>query len=365
MDGVFDNPMEGLELDSLGNMGNPNIPTTGGIPQEDQIKTEEEDDALVNELGSLDDNRAADLHQGREIPEEEEEYESSPEDFNLFKTFAEEGIISLGEDEEIPEDADLEWFAERAKAKVQADVNSAIEEYKETLPEEVRYLLDNYESGVSIQDLLQADKKVIEVASITEEQLSESERTQKDILARYLKLSGESDEDIRDTLLDYEDSGLLEKMAKKAHGKLVQYEASQKEQLVQREKQEAQARKQQYNNWLSDLKSTIDTKEEILPGIKLTDTQRKELFKGITQVDKSGKNAVMKYREQNPDFDLQVAYLATVLKGDFSVFENAATTKVTRKVKEQADGLSSTASKSGRKLKDVDLSIMRKALNLK
>lgn len=367
MDGVFDNPMDGLDLGDLGNMGNPNVVSSaGGIPEEDVIKGEE-GETLENlgevELESLEDTRAMDLHQGRDIPLEDESY--SQDDINLFQVFAEEGIISLGEEESVPEDADLEWFATKAKEKVQADVDSAIAEYKESLPDEVRYLLDNYDSGVSIQDLLQADKKVMEVASISEEKLEESEGLQKDLLAKYLRLSGETEEDIRDTIIDYEDSGLLEKMSKKAHSKLIQYEAAQKQNLVQREKQRAIEQKQQYQSWLSSMKDTIDSKEEIFPGIKLTDKQRKDLYRGITQVDKSGKNAVMKYRESNPDFDLQVAYLATVLKGDFSVFENVATTKATRKVKEQADGLSSTATKSGRTLKGVDLSIMKNALNLK
>jgi len=365
--GVFDNPMDGLDLGELGSMGNPEANVSanaGGIPTEDEVKAEGDDS--TPDLEPLeDDNKARDLHVGREIPAEEdlEGFEETG-DVNIFQAFAEEGIIALGEDEEVPEEADLEWFAEKAKQKLQADLDAALEEYKEGLPDEAKYLLENYEQGVSIQDLLKADRKVMEIASIPTEKIEESESLQKDMLARYLKLSGETDEDIRDTLIDYEDSGLLEKMAKKAHGKLVQYEAAQKQQMVEREKQMSLQRKQEYNDWLTSMKSTIDAKEEIIPGIKITDKQRKELYKGITQVDKNGKNAVMKYREQNPDFDLQVAYLATVLKGDFSVFENIATTKATRNLKEQADGLSSTATKAGKRLKGVDLSIMKKALKL-
>lgn len=364
--GVFDNPMDGIDLGEFGSLGNPEANTSsnaGGIPMEDEI---EEDDDSTQGLGSLedDDNKARDLHIGRDIPEESFGDYEDPADVNIFQAFAEEGIISLDEGEEVPKDADLEWFAEKAKQKLQADLDAALKEYKEGMPEEAKYLLENYEQGVSIQDLLKADRKVMEIATIPIEKIEESESLQKDMLVRYLKLSGESDEDIRDTLIDYEDSGLLEKMAKKAHGKLIQYEAAQKQQMVERERQMSLQRKQEYNNWLSNMKSTIDSKEEIIPGIKITDKQRKELYKGITQVDKNGKNAVMKYRDENPDFDLQVAYLATVLKGDFSVFENIATTKATRNLKEQADGLSSTASKSGRRLKGVDLDVMKKALKL-
>lgn len=368
--GIFDNPLDGMDLGEL-SFGNPTIPVEGeGKTGEGEITNTEDGEGTGEEptLEPLDDTRATDLHQGREIPMEDEdgpEGGEEEEEVNFFSAFAEEGIIALEEEEEIPEDADLGWFAEKAKAKLQADVDSAIEDYKEGLPEEVRYLLDNYESGVSIQDLLKADKQVMDIQAITDEQLADSESLQKDLLAKYLTIAGESPEDIKETLLDYEDSGLLGKMSKKAHSKLVQYEAAQRKQMMEQKKQAEIDRQNEYKDWLSNLKTTIDSKEEILPGVKLTDKQKKELYKGITQVDKSGKNQVMKYREKNPDFDLQVAYLATVLKGDFSILENIATTKATQKVKEQANGLNSTASKSGRKLKGVDLSIMKKALNLK
>jgi hypothetical protein len=362
MEGIFDNPMGGIDLGELG-LGKPS-----NIPDESHIKDEDElDSNSDNFLGDDDNTRAFDLHQGRiEIKEEEEEDTNElPEDFNLFNAFQEEGLIELGEGEEIPKDADLEWFSTKAKEKVQKEVESALEEYKETLPEEIKYLLDNIDAGVSIYDLVNADKKIMEVASITEEKLSESESLQKDVLAKYLKATGESDEAIKETLLDYEDSGLLEKMAKRAHSKLVVQEQKEKERLVQAKKEEQYTQKQKYQEWLGDLKENINKKEEIFPGVKLTDKQRKDLYKGITEVDKTGKNAVMKYRDSNPDFDLQVAYIATVLKGDFSVLENIATTKATRDLKEKASNLSNSGSKPNKSLKGVDMNVIKKALNIK
>jgi hypothetical protein len=351
MEGMFDNPMEGLDLNDL-RFGNPNIPTEeeeGGVPE---IPTEDD------EIEEKEDNRASDLHLGRQIPEIEEEED---QDVNFFTAFAEEGIIELGEGEEIPEEADLAWFAEKAKSKLQKEVEEAINEYKETLPEEVKYLLDNHDEGVSIHDLLNAEKKIFDVASITEDKLTDSESLQKRVITEYLKLSGEDEDTIAETLMDYEDSGLLEKMAKRSHSKLLNYTAREQQKLIESKKQEEANRKVQYQEWLGNLKETIDKKEEIFPGVPLTEKQRKDLYKGITQVDKTGKNAVMKYRESNPDFDLQVAYLATVLKGDFSVLENIATTKATRDLKEKASNNSST-SKSSRSLKGVDINVIKKAL---
>ena len=374
-EGLFDNPLGGLDLSELSfTGGTTEIPEEGSEEMEDIVDpgtgvTDTNAEADLED--GLDDKaqRSADLHQGRgflgkddDIPLEEETVE--PE-LNVFQAFAEEGIISLGDDEEIPEDADLEWFAGKAREQVQADVDSAIADYKDTLPEEVKYLLDNHDAGVTIQDLLKADKKVTDMSSITVENIEDSEKTQKDLVSKYLALTGESAEDIKDTLMDYEDSGLLTKMAKRAHSKLVSHESSERERIVTEKKASEVQRQSDYKGWLSDLKTNIDKKDEIIPGVALTDKQRKELYKGITQVDKNGKNAVARYRDSNPDFDLQMAYLATVLKGDFSALEDAASTKATRALKEKANSMSSSSAKNGKKLKGVDINIMTKALKFK
>lgn len=351
MEGMFDNPMEGLDLNDL-RFGNPSIPTEAQevdkFGKDPEIPTEDDGE----------DHRASDLHQGRQIPEiEEEEIE---EELNFFTAFAEEGIIELEEGEAVPEEADLAWFAEKAKSKLQKDLDAAIEDYKSTMPEEVKYLLDNHDSGVSIKDLLNAEKTIFDVASITEDALSSSEITQKKVISEYLKLSGEDAESIAETILDYEDSGLLEKMAKRSHTKLLDHTTKTQQALIQNKKQEEVNKRAAYQDWLGELKETINKKEEIFPGIPLTEKQRADLYKGITQVDNKGQNAVMKYRESNPDFDLQVAYLATVLKGDLSLIETIAKTKATQKLKEEASSTSSTRKTNS--LKGVDLNIIKKAL---
>lgn len=359
---MFNNPLDGIDLGDL-SLGNP-----AAIPAEDDLKTgtgEEE----VDDSGAQDDfnfqkpsiHLPTEDQLGLDDDDTNDNFDEEPET-SLWAALASEGIIELGEDEDLNE-ANLEWFSEKAKSKLQKDLDSAISEYKDGLPDEVKYLLENYEEGVPVHELLNAEKRVFDIANISEEAL-EKEGTQKMVIAEMLRLQGETEEDIRETLIDYEDSGLLSKMSKKAQTKLVQHNAYEKQRLVETRKQEEQTRKQQYQTWLTDLKDTIDKKTEIFPGIELNEKQRKDLYQGITKVDSKGKNAVMQYREKNPDFDLQVAYLATVLKGDLSALEAAAATKATRTLKEKAS--SSTPSSKGRgKLRDMDLTIMKNALKFK
>ena len=66
----------------------------------------------------------------------------------------------------------------------------------------------------------------------------------------------------------------------------------------------------------------------------------------------------MKFRKENPDFDLTMAYVATVLKGDFSKISKVATTQATRKLAKTVEN----AGKSTPKKSSLNLEIIKKAL---
>ena len=360
--GLFGNPLDGIDLGDLTG-GNPIVPI-----QEGGEEGEGEGNDSKDEFESFDNFK--ETQQVRTLGDDFDEgdglednfTETDEEGVSLFKAFAAEGIIDLGEDEEIPTEANMEWFSERAKAKLQKDLDAGINEYKDSIPSEIKELLENYEQGVPVHELLNAKKEVFDISNLSEDDL-DKESTQRRIITEVMRLSGESEEDIKDTLIDYEDSGLLSKMAKKSHSKLVQHKEYMADKLVKEKKAQELERKQAYTTWVSDLKDTIDKREEIFPGVKLNEKQRKDLFNGITRVDGSGKNEIVKYREKNPDFDLQVDYLATVLKGDFSVFETLATTKAANNLREQANSKGGSASSKGAsRLKGVNLDIMKRAI---
>jgi hypothetical protein len=369
-------PLEGLDLSSISNIGSlgaPGFDVRDGVEEgegdtvgkEETTKLvdkpegsiEDPQETIVNSIGFKDEEGNELDHDGGILDEDNEGEEPS-----ILSTFTDMGLIDLNEEElDSDEERDLEWFASKALQKVNKGIEEGVEEYKDSLPEAIKALLDDYEEGVPIGAMLQGEKEVFDVASISEEKLEGSESLQKRMIAELLTLQGESREDIEDRLTDYEDSGLLEKYAKRSQGKLVNFKAHQKQESIKAAKAQEIERRETYNTWLTDLKTDIDKRDEIIPGVILNDKQKKELYNGITKQDRNGKNAVAKYREANPDFDLQVAYLATVLKGDFSALEAAANTKATKKLKNQASsGGGSSISKKRSSLKGVDLNIMKK-----
>jgi len=324
---------------------------------EDTPDTPFEDNSLARQIGIRD-------GEGDEGASLSDDTDDDPNAF--FKAFADQGIIALDEDElSAEEDRDIAWLLEKASAKSKQEIETGIEDYKESLPAEIKSLLDNYDDGVPLGALLQAEKEAYNYDSITDDSLDGNEDLQKKLIAENLFRQGESEEDIKDMLVDYEDSGLLEKQAARALTKIRKHETFKKEQLVKAEKEKAIQDREQYNEWLGTLKEDINKRDEIIPGLELNEKQKKELYNGITKLDKNGENAIVRYRRENPDFDLQVAYLATIMKGDFSSLVAAAETKATRNLKEKASSNSgSGSSKRANNLKGMNLSIARKALNI-
>ena len=137
----------------------------------------------------------------------------------------------------------------------------------------------------------------------------------------------------------------------------------QKEQYVVQQKEQQKQRIQAHEQWLGDLKDHITKKEEILPGFQLSVKDKDNLYKGITKLDKNGENEIMRLRKKDPEFDLKIAYLATVLKWDFSAFERQSTTKSTRKLAAAIKSTKKTGSRPSRGTSNnVDFNTMRKSL---
>lgn len=378
----MENPLEGLDISSLGtpNFGgegnnfevrdgnegvSPTEPVEDPVDENITPETVEEDPFGNNNsigLRDFDD-------EGNEIPLEEEGFIEEPNEEDpsvFFKALSEKGFIDL-EDGDLEDDSekDLEWLIERASKRKEKELNERIEEYKETLPDEIKNLLDTYEEGVPLGALLEVEKKAFDYNTIKDEDLEVDENLQKNLIIENLKRQGESYEDIEDLIQDYDDSGLLEKQARRALTRIKKHEEFKKKQFIEQEKAKAEQEKNQYNEWLTSLKKNIWDKEEIIPGLEMNEKQKKELYNGITKVDRQGKNAIMRYREENPDFDLQVAYLATIMKGDFSSLVAAAETKAARNLKEKASSKGgSGSSKRSSNSKGVGYSIMRNALKI-
>lgn len=316
-------------------------------------KVEAEGDKDVDSEEDKDTDADDDLEKGIKAEDEEEEE-------NAFRVFAEmqreNGIIDF-------EDDDFEESDEWLMSKISGTVDKKVEDYKDTMPLEIKYLLDNYEEGVPLTELMnmQSQEQVFE--SITSEQLESNEGLQKNLVKELLTRSGWSPERVQKKLQRYEDTGVLQEEAEDALASLVEGQKAEKEAYVQRQKEEKQNRVEAHDKWLTDLKGHIGEKEEIIPGFTMSPKDKEAVYKGITKLDKNGKNEIMRAREVDPEFDLKIAYLATVLKWDFSAFERQSTSKATKKLAGVIKNTKKAGSRPSRGTsKSIDFGTMRKSI---
>ena len=344
--GIFNPELKIQEVDEI-----PEPKTEEEKPSTEEVKEDEPQAEAVEEDTE---------EQVSETTEASETEQDTEDDGAALKVFAEiqrdSGLIDFKDDEF---ENSEEWLLD----KVQETINNKVEEYKENMPEEIKYLLDNYEAGVNMYDLINMSAGEKSYENVTAESLKENGSLQKMLIKDLLSRSGWSDERITRKLERYEDTGVLYEEAEDALASLKDLQKTEKENMIKAQKEEQKQRIEAHEKWLGDLKDHIGKKEEILPGFKLSPKDKDNLYKGITKLDKQGKNEIMRMREKDPEFDLKIAYLATVLKWDFSAFERQSTTKSTRKLADAIKSTKKTGSRPSRGTsKNVDFDTMRKSL---
>ena len=380
---IEDNILDGLDLSVLDNI------TTSPKEEEKQATIAGEETKKEEEPGIF--NPELKIQEVDELPERETKVEETPdepkgadtkedteeqvpetpeasetesteeeEELNPIRVFAElqrdQGLIDFSDD-------DFEDSEDWLLGKVQDTINDKVKEYKENMPEEIKYLLENYEAGVNMYDLLNIGATSQSYEKIAEDSLKDNLGLQKMLVKDLLSKSGWSEERITRKLERYEDTGVLQEEAEDALASLKEIQVQEKENLIKTQKEEQKQRVQAHEQWLGELKDHIGKKEEILPGFKLSPKDKDNLYKGITKLDRQGKNEIMRLREKDPEFDLKIAYLATVLKWDFSAFERQSTTKSTRKLADAIKSTKKTGSRPSRGTSNnVDFDTMRKSL---
>lgn len=103
--------------------------------------------------------------------------------------------------------------------------------------------------------------------------------------------------------------------------------------------------KQKESDSLKDIKSYISSTPEVIPGFKLTDTQKDKLYNQITTDVGNRDNAFMQAQKADPvgsRIKLEAIFFLTKGLTDFSVFGNATETKISNNIENLLRGASFT-----------------------
>lgn len=205
--------------------------------------------------------------------ETEEEVEGDP--FTLFaEELAKQEIIDVGEDFEPSEKGLVEAVSGTIDKKVQEEIDF----FQKSLPEDgkalLRHLMDGGQVNTFLETFSTPDISQMDVKG-------ENGKNQKHVLYEFMKLRGDSQEDITEALEMYEDNGVLEKQAGKAKDRLLKYYDQQKEQLELRRNQDKESKDQQRKEIIENISTKIND-SEVIKGFPLTAKSKKNLVNYMT-----------------------------------------------------------------------------------
>lgn len=199
----------------------------------------------------------------------------------LVKELVDKGILEVDDDVVVESADDLANLFDRT-------INTRLEE-------NVNGFVQNFSGAkklfLEIEDAFDDELLAMKVARdidyfdrVTPEVLSTREDLQRDILSRYLKLKGLSNKEIAESI---EESTALAKLAEKANAALPQLKKSAKEfvdyKRAEKLQREERLQKKQAEEFES-LLSSIDSLEEIIPGIELTTKHKSAIKKSMSEV---------------------------------------------------------------------------------
>lgn len=223
----------------------------------------------------------------------DENNDSEDEDQDSTKTALKEFVKVLHNKNAIDfddTDEDFEESEDGIANLVNKTVESRINKWVEALPDEYNKFLEYVQNGGDPKNFL----KVYYSNHSWNDFNLDTEEKQKLAAEEALRLSGESEEDIRDMIQEWTDNGTLEKRSKSGLSKLQKFEEIQKTQIIEQQKAEAENAKKAQQKYWDDFKKEIFEKEEI-KGFKLTPKLKEKLWEHYTVIDKkTGKTGYQK-----------------------------------------------------------------------
>lgn len=298
--------------------------TTTIEEDEDEIIDETQLEAIEeeNEKNELKESKSKVKAVDIEIPAETEDTEDSTIKI-LANYLRDEGIVEFN-DEDFEDD---ESFINKV---IEDRIDQGIEGYKAELPPVIQDLINNYEEGVPLGELLGVKTYNEDFLKLNKDSLADNEIKQKSVVREYYKRLGWKDEKIDAKIEKLESRADLEDTSVELLEELQEILKYEEDNYKLQQKQAEQSRIAQFEEDKRNFKAGLEKREEVFPGLKLTTKQKEELYKGIWEADKEGKNELVKKIEKDKDFNLKVAYMTLILDWDLSALEKIANTKAAK-----------------------------------
>jgi len=314
-----------------------NLPPIQDIPgnNEDILGQEQIEDAAeaaLEEVESIEDLEDKETEGSTETTANEEVIESTSDEpeVSIIQGLSEwaksKGLFDYKEEEF----EDSEDFLER---KLVEKSKQFSEEWKSSLPPLVKEIIDNYQEGVPLDELVYSKSREIEYSGITDKELESKEDLQKKLISDWLYTQDYTEDEVTSKLKKLEDAMLLEDEAKTALRKLKTYEVKYQEQLKAQVAEAKQAEEKAFKEKVQSIQSEILSSEEIIKGIKLSKEERQKIADAYTKLDSKGETALTKAIKSDPQAWYKITQFMVSLGGDLSKVEQKIKTDTTKQVK--------------------------------
>jgi hypothetical protein len=310
----------------------------------EEPKTEEKTETIGFTLEELEEAEKVETTKIIEKEETEEEPEKTPtegsEEDNVYSVISqmlrEDGIL----------DSEFKSSEEMLSAFGEA-IKNGIESYKDELPEPVKKLIEGYEEGVPFEDILKIKSEQIRLDSLTDENLEENVELQKALNREYFKATTKfSDVKIEKEIQRLADLDELFDSSVEAKEALKELNKEKEAEKIEEARQNRIRQEENYRKEINQLNERVSKTTEIIPGIKISEKEQKELFKAITTpVETRGSellNQVMLVREKDPiGFEMKLNYYIKLglfnETPDISKLTKVAETKTVSKLEKQLE----------------------------
>lgn len=252
------------------------------IDEKEEPAKEEKEELPELDLDNFDTPEAESDEAEEEGEEKKEEApKASEEEENEFAIFAkmlaEKELLDLNEEEfEATEEGLIDAFAGTIESRVKEELDL----FQKGLPNEGKDLLRHLMSGGRVSDFIDA-YSAPDVMSLRIDGDS-NVANQKAVLREFLKLRGDSDNEINETVQDYEDLGKLERQAAKAQERLAQYYESQKQNLAAQQARINIEREERRKEVIANIQDKVSNSSEI-KGFPLSRKVKKDLLSYMTE----------------------------------------------------------------------------------
>lgn len=119
-------------------------------------------------------------------------------------------------------------------------------------------------------------------------ELDDDEKQSKEIIRIFFEKQGFTSEEISDTLTDYEDTGILNKQAKKILPKLKELQIKERELLIKQQKAQREKEIEDAKNYWNSVKTIIESGK--IKNISISESDKKKFFEWLALPKENGKS---------------------------------------------------------------------------